>query len=633
MEEQINITHWRRQMIIYQNNAKGFRDSVDNNNIVDEIESAYIIKTGHTVSSNEKRSWNNSMNFMETVMRKAVLPDDCGVLIEYMIPSTSKRIDFIITGQDEKTDKNIVIVELKQWDNAEKTDLEYIVRTFVGGSIREVTHPSYQAFSYKQFLKDMNTSIYSSNINPYSCAYLHNYRKKINEPLVDSFYEPILTDTPVFFSQDAEKLQRFIKKYVGRGNGINISHEIEHGKIKPSKKFIKYVSEIFDGNNVFTLLDEQKVAYSNIIKYAEKAKSKTTILINGGPGTGKSVVAMNSLVSLLKAEKNIKFVAPNASFKEAMLFMLSKNSMYNKTRLKALFSGSMGFYNAYLNEFDVLLVDEAHRLKSKGTYMYKGESQVEDIIRASMINVFFIDDNQRVRPNDEGSIEKIKEIADLYDSKIINIELKAQFRCSGAEGFINWLDHNLQIQDTANYDDWDDKNFEFRVFDDPNDLADRIDELNSKGINARMLAGFAWPWTADRNGNKNAEIFDVSIPEYNFKMPWNSHSNQYSWAVDDSKKDQIGCIHTSQGLEFDYVGVIIGNDLRYNTQNHTLEASYSDYYDATGKQGLKNNPDELSRLIKNIYKVLMSRGIKGCYIFCRDDNLKYYFKSRMNRID
>ena len=617
-------------IIIYQNSAIGFREDVDDNSIVNKVEAKFMNNYGRRVAATERRAWNNSLHFMENIIRKANIPNNCGVLIEYKIPSSSNRIDFILSGHDENKNANFVIIELKQWDKAGATKKEEIVTTYLGGKVREVVHPSYQAYSYKKFLSDMNEAIITNNLQPFSCAYLHNYLSRSPEPLTAVQYNEIITDTPVFFSQDASRLEQFINRYVGRGNGLDILYQIENGKIKPSKKFVEYVVEMFAGNEVYTLLDEQKVAYENIVSYATAATNKTTIIVNGGPGTGKSIVAMNAFVKLLKLGKNLKFVAPNASFRAAIVDMLSGNRRYTRGRLNVLFSGSGSFYNALEDEFDVLVVDEAHRLKMKGAYQYKGENQIEDVVKASRINVFFIDDNQRIRPEDVGTVENIKEAAAKYRSEVVEVKLEAQFRCAGAEGFIRWLDHTLGIEDTANFDGWDDDSFEFMIMDSPQLLLEKVEEKNEDGYKARMLAGFAWPWTAEGDGNPDAEVKDVDLPEYGFSMPWNSRNNQYSWAIDEEKVNQIGCVHTSQGLEFDYVGVIIGHDLRYNLENMEICASYDDYYDKTGKKGLKKRPEELSYLIKNIYKILMTRGMRGCYIFCRDKKLQNYFKSRLS---
>lgn len=538
-------------MIVYQSSTIEFRESVDNNKIIFDIEDKFLEKFGRKVSSGERTSWNNSLRFMESIVRNSRVADDCGVLIEYGIPSTSKRIDFIISGHSQDNQANFVIIELKQWSKARATQKETIVKSFVGGNERELTHPSYQALSYRQHLSDMNEAIYSQNISGHSCAYLHNYIENSPEPLKSSQYREIIKGAPLYFSQDNKKLQEFLYKYVGKGNGKEILYLIENGKIKPSKKLIDCVSSMFEGNKEFILLDEQEIAYQNIVDTALNSKGRNTIIVKGGPGTGKSVVSLNAFAEILRNGVNIKFVAPNASFRTVIVETLSKYKSGSKQRLANLFSGSSAFYDASPKIFDAIIVDEAHRLKGAGTYMYKGTNQVADIIKASEVNVFFIDDNQRIRPNDIGTVDEIKRIATMYDSKIVEMELEAQYRCAGAEGFINWIDHTLQIRDTANYNGWDNKSFEFEICSTPHEVYEKINEKSKSGLKARMLAGYAWPWTSEKNGNKNGEVFDVSIPEHDFKMPWNSRAVSITWAIKEEGINQIGCIHTSQGLEFD----------------------------------------------------------------------------------
>lgn len=615
-------------MILYSSSAGGFVQSVRTNAIVDEITEAFVKGFGKQPNPKEKTAWTNSLRFMETVIQDAQIANDCGVLIEYNIPSTSKRVDFIVTGKDEEDRDNFVILELKQWDEAKTTDKEEVVKSFVAGREREVTHPSYQAWSYQEMISNTNAAVHESHIICHSCAYLHNYKEKDPEPLKAPQYKSIKC-SPIFFKDDYKKLEDFLYQYIGKGKGMEILYRIENGQIKPSKKLIEHVEGLFKGNKEFILIDEQKVAYSTIIKLAEFRDKKRTIIVKGGPGTGKSVVSMNAFGELLKKELNVKFVAPNASFRTVLMEMLARNKENKRNRINFLFAGSSQFYNSGPDDFDVLIVDEAHRLKKKGAYQYRGENQVEDIIKASKTNVFFIDDSQRIRPDDIGSVSEIKRIAEIYNSEIYEIELEAQFRCSGAEGFINWLDTVLQIRDTGNFSGWDKEAFDFKIADTPNDLFDMISKKNEKGYKSRMLAGFAWKWSSEKEGNKNGEIDDVTIPEHDFQMPWNGRSISYTWALDDSGVNQIGCVHTSQGLEFDYVGVIIGNDLKFNPDSMTVYASYDEYKDSVGKKGLKNNPEELTKLISNIYKILMSRGMKGCYIYCRDQELQNHFRERL----
>lgn len=614
-------------MILYKSNASEFLDAVDDNRIADELEQNFITKVGHTVSPNEKRSWENSLYRMGTIVRRSDVPADCGILLEYNIPATSKRIDFLIAGEDAAGSKNFIIVELKQWESAEATDMDNLVRTYVGKGIREVTHPAYQAFSYKQFLQDMNTATSEHDLVPYSCAYLHNYAKGDPEPLLLPQYQAVCNNTPVFFKSDAKALEKFFSEHVGEGKGLGIVDTLENSKTKPSKQFISYVADLFAGNPVYTLMDEQQVAYANIVKYADSAKKRTTIIVNGGPGTGKSVVAMNAFVHLLSEEKNIRFVAPNAAFRTGMIDMLARQKENKKKRMQELFTGSASFWDLPNLCYDVLIVDEAHRLKSKGAYQYKGESQVDDVIRTSRVNVFFIDDFQRIRPDDEGTVDYIKAVAAQHGSTVIEVELKAQFRCSGADGYVNWLDNTLQIRETGNYDGWDEGAFEFKIMDDPNQLEEYVRQKNEKGQRARMLAGFAWPWTGVKE-NPDANVADIVIPEYDFARPWNSRKARETWAIDNEKQEQIGCVHTVQGLEFDYVGVIIGKDLRYDQDTHMIVADYNNYFDTVGKKGMKDKPEVLTAFLKNIYKVLMTRGIKGCAVYCYDEALQKHFKQR-----
>ncbi len=614
-------------MIVYKNNAKGFCHDVGTNGIADIMENKYRIAFGRSVAPNEKQSWRNSMNYMERIVRNSEIADDCGVLIEFAIPNTSKRIDFLVSGHDKNSGSNFVIIELKQWEAAEETDQDGIVKTFMNRNNVETTHPSYQAFSYQTFLEEFNKSIYEENIKPYSCAYLHNYKRCEPEPLLSKSYAQITSKTPIYFSEDSSKLQNFLKKHVGEGNGREILYKIEKGEIRPSKKLIDHVCGLVKGNKEFTLLDEQKIAYEKALSIGSKAKRKEVIIISGGPGTGKSVVSINLLGGFLQNKKIVVFVAPNSSFRTVIAERLKKEN--KKSNVDHLFRGSAGFVETEENTFDVIVVDEAHRLKNNTAYQYYGKNQVEDIIKSAMVSIFFVDENQMIRPEDIGSAAEIKRIAEERGAFVQEMELVAQYRCSGAEGYINWLDNTLHLRETANYDGWEKSNFDFQIFDDPNDLKSAIDEKILEGNKARIVAGYAWSWTSEKDGNRDAEVADIQIKDCGFEMPWNSRKTGTRWAIADSGVNQAGCIHTIQGLEFDYIGVIVGKDLCFDKESLKYSVDWSSYKDMSGKKTLKEKPEELSLLVRNIYKVLMSRGMCGCYVYFEDEDLREYFLSRI----
>lgn len=616
-------------MIVYEATAKRFIQDVDSNQIVSEIEKAFQEKLGRGIPPSEVSAYANSLPHMERVVRRAAVADDCGVLIEYKIPLTNFRIDFVIAGQDECGNKNFVIVELKQWQKASIAEGDGLVESYTGGANRVVTHPSYQAYRYKDFISDFNETVYSGSVSTQSCAYLHNYPQNTPEPLLDDKYDKILHKSPIYFRDDQSKLEDFIAKYVKYGKGMDILYEMNNGRIRPSKKLIDHVSSMFEGNQNYVLLDDQKVAFETARVVANK-QEKAVVIIKGGPGTGKSVISVNLVSALLKDKLNAIFVAPNSSFRDTLVKKLTQD--HPSQRIKNVFKGSSIFYDSSEDEFDVLIVDEAHRLKKKGAFMYRGLNQVEDIVKAAKTSIFFIDDDQAVRPEDIGTVNELKKVAEAYGIPIHELELSAQFRCSGAEGYINWLNDVLQLKETANYDGWDKKSFEFKIFDDPNEMRNAIKQKSKKGQVARVLAGYAWKWSSAGEGNADADVEDVEIPEFGFKMPWNSRKVGTTWAIDDRGVEQVGCIHTSQGLEFDYVGVIVGDDLNFDIKSKQFATDHNKYKDKTGKKGLKEEPEILNRLVRNIYKVLMTRGMKGCYVYFIDKDLEAYFKSRMSLI-
>lgn len=613
-------------MIVYEANAKKFIEDVDSNQIISEIEKAFQNKLGRGIPPSEFSAYANSLPRMGSVVRRSNVADDCGILIEYKIPLTNFRIDFVIAGTDAEGNKNFVIVELKQWQQAIVADGDGLVESYTGNAQRVVTHPSYQALRYKDFISDFNEVVYSGVVKAYSCAYLHNYPNKEPEPLLDGKYQKIIKDSPIYFRDDQSKLEDFLSKYVKYGKGVEILYEINNGKIRPSKKLIDHVASMFEGNQNYILLDEQKVVFETARSIANK-KEKSVIIVKGGPGTGKSVVSVNLVSILLRDELNAIFVAPNSSFRDTLVKRLTQ--AHSAQRIKNIFKGSATFYDARENEFDVLIVDEAHRLKQKGAFMYKGKNQVDDVIKAATTSIFFIDDDQAVRPEDIGTVRELKRVAELHGAKVYEMELTAQFRCAGAEGYINWVDDVLQLKETGNYDGWDKKSFDFKIFDSPNEMREAINKKSKQNHSARILAGYAWEWTSASEGNNDGEVEDVTIPEYDFKMPWNSRKVGTTWAIDERGIEQVGCIHTSQGLEFDYVGVIVGNDLNFDSEKNIFSTDHKKYKDKTGKKGMRDKPEELNKLVRNIYKVLLTRGMRGCYVYFVDKETEKYFKSRI----
>ncbi|SMC73667.1 DUF2075 domain-containing protein [Polynucleobacter kasalickyi] len=621
-------------MIIYQSNKERFIKDLISNEIHEIIEATYKQKTGHKVAKNELRSWQESMRFMGAVIDDEDIPGDAGVSIEYSIPQTSKRIDFILTGQNQDKKDQVVIIELKQWESAEKTDKDAIVKTRFQHGMGETSHPSYQAWSYSELLNQLNETVYTDNIHLAPCAYLHNYVE--DNVIKNSFYQPYLEKAPVFLKGKAEKekLKTFIKSFVKFGDKSNLMFRIENGKIKPSKSLADSLAKMIAGNPEFIMLDEQKLVYETAMKLAKEStpSNKNVLIVQGGPGTGKSVVAVNLLVNIIQQLQLVaQYITKNAAPRAVYEVKLT-NSM-TKTAISNLFSGSGSFHSLERDVFDVLVVDEAHRLNEKsGMFKNKGENQVKEIIKSSKLAIFFIDEDQKVTFSDIGSKEEIKKWAKLENAKVHHMALESQFRCNGSNGYLAWLDDVLGIRETANKT-LDRLEYDFQVLATPNELKELIFKKNKINNKARMVAGYCWNWIS--RADKTA--FDISLPQYDFGMQWNLDTDGSLWIQAPDSVSEVGCIHTCQGLEVDYIGVIIGDDLLVRNGEVITNPSARAKTDKSisgFKKLLKTNPELANQkaddIIRNTYRTLMTRGMKGCYIFCTDPETQAYFEDRLN---
>ena len=548
-------------MLVYEGIKSGFIDDVNLNRIVDKIYDKYKEFFGRT-SETQLNSWKNYMKYMRGVLDDNEIPDNAGVAIEFNIPTTSKRIDFILSGRDNNRKDSVIIIELKQWETCNAVEgKDGIVSTFTGGGVREVAHPSYQALSYANLIKDFNETVQLDDIGLYPCAFLHNYDLRDNDPICSSQYQEYIKEAPMFGSNDFEKLRRFIKRYIVEGDDRELLYKIENGRIRPSKRLQDSLSKMLQGNKEFNMIDEQKVIYEDAIRIAidtVSSNDKNVLVVQGGPGTGKSVLAINLLVELTKRNMTCFYVTKNAA--PRAVFRDKLKGTFKMAYINNLFQGSGQFTEAEKNEVNVLVVDEAHRLNAKsGMFQNLGENQIKEIINASNFSIFFIDEDQKVTLKDIGSVDEIKKYANELGAGIKIVELESQFRCNGSDGYLAWLDNVLEIRKTANYD-LDDFQYDFKVIDSPNDLRRLIEEKNSINNKSRLVAGYCWNWISE--GKNNSEVHDIVIPEYNFEMSWNLGNSQ-TWAIDPMSVNEVGCIHTCQGLEFDYVGVIIGDDIRY----------------------------------------------------------------------
>lgn len=609
------------------------------------------------VMNNWITSWDRSLPEIAKVLKDCEIDDDIDVAVEYELKHSKERLDFLIYGLDKNNRKNMVIIELKQWSQVQRVDSLNMVHTMVAkGTFEEHFHPSYQAYNYAGQLKAFNEYIQSQKVGVESCSYCHNMDVGFRSLMEDVSLFPFISNSPSFLKGEGEKLKEFIKKYVSK-KCHNILYEVSNAKTIPSDDFARQIRDALNGNQMYSLDDTQSYALSKIVDTVKEAiyyDQKKTIIIKGGAGTGKSIIAINALGLLnspkKKSDRITTFYATvNAAPKKTMYNGLKYGKAFKVSDIKNLFKYPSVFVNRPKNDIPCIMVDEAHRLfKYKyGIGIKKDVNLIKEIINAARVAVFFIDDNQAVTIDDYATIDYLKTIARECHSQVVmgdDLELTSQYRVQGGYNYIMAIKYFLGLSDEKTYFKAN-NSYDFQVFDDPNDMFNAIkekdiekqkEESNREGNikpydqyngRSRVVAGYTYEWVSDHEVRDN--VNDVIIENKNFAKKWNLQRgfgiDAYSWADDPLSINEIGCIHTCQGIDLNYCGVIIGKDIIYRDGKVQFK---KDAHPSSDHSGIRTASDEeAARLIKNTYYVLMTRGILGTYVYCEDEALNEYLKT------
>ncbi|MFO7461993.1 MAG: DNA/RNA helicase domain-containing protein [Desulfatiglandales bacterium] len=624
-------------MRLYAGTSTQFITDTVHNQIAEKLKDAFFNQYRFNSSQGEIQSWRNSLRAMAQVLQYADL-EDHGVLLEYQLPLTSLRLDCMITGRDQEKRDNAVMVELKQWEACGPAEGENEVLTWVGGAQREVLHPSAQVGRYSMYLQDNHTAFHEGEpVGLTACTYLHNYFLDHQDILLSGKFKSLLESFPLFSGDDVDRLANYLLGKLSKGEGLDVLKRIEDGKYRPSRKLMQHVANVIKGKSEYVLLDEQLVAYDSVFASARKGfheRRKSTIIIRGGPGTGKSVIAINLMADLLKQGFNAQYATGSRAFTETLRKAIG-------VRGAIQFKYFNSYVSAPYNAVDVLICDESHRIRktSDNRFTRREERskypQVEELIKAAKVVVFLVDDRQIVRPGEIGSSEYIIEHAERLNCDIKDYDIKVQFRCMGSEAFVSWVNNSLGIERTPHILWNGEEGFDFRIFPSPHSLEAAIREKTTEGYSARLTAGFCWNWSRSPNADGTLKE-DVVIGDY--RRPWNARPESSRlakgvpkatlWAYEPGGIEQIGCIYTAQGFEFDYVGVIFGNDLVYDYSKQDWSGLPGNSRDSEVRRGAGRFTD----LVKNTYRVLLSRGMKGCYVYFMDRDTERFIRSRTENL-
>jgi len=621
-------------MRLYSGMSADFIRETARNQIADRLRDAFFNYYRYKPSPAEVNSWRNSLRAMKDVLDIASLRDQ-GILLEYQLPLSSRRIDCIVCGRDEGDTDQAVIVELKQWERCEPAEPEKLLRSWVGGRQRDLLHPSVQVGQYRQYLEDTHAAFHEgpTPVRLSACSYLHNYSASGTDPIHAAKFTDVMRENPLFDLDGADDLATFLSARLGQGNGRPVLQRVENSRFRPSRKLMDYVSATISSQSPWILLDEQLVIFEKIRSTLHSGvfgRRKQVVIVHGGPGTGKSVLAINLMADLLREGRNAHYATGSKAFTETLWDIIGHRS-------RATFKYFNSYSRAEFNEVDVLICDESHRIRETSNSRFirrdlrSTKAQIRELLDAAKVAVFFIDDKQVVRPNEIGSTTHIRQHAEAVDADISEYELEVQFRCSGSDGFVNWIDNTLGVRRTANVI-WDGADgFDFQLMSSPEELETAIRQRARDGFTSRVAAGFCWPWSEPLPDGTLVD--DVVIGAY--RRPWDAKPGNWRlapgipsaslWATDPNGINQIGCVYNIQGFELDYIGVIWGRDLRYDLDLQTWVGDKKQSADSV----VKRSKEQFVNLVKNTYRVLLSRGIKGCYVHFMDRDTERFIRSRM----
>lgn len=581
------------------------------------------IRTGRSAGASERRSWERSLPALTADLLDAGL-GGVEMLVEYQLPLTSKRADVVLAGVHPQTGKpSYVVVELKQWSAAQQFEDSDTLVTIDEYHGRPVTHPALQVRDYCDYLLGFTAVLADAPGSVAGAAYLHN---ATDHGVDDLFRLPGHAHGRLFTGQRRAEFQEFLRaRLTPDCSGASVADELLNSRIAPSKQLLAVAAQEVQQREMFTLLDEQRDAYNYVLHAVDRARrsnSKTAVIVSGGPGSGKSVIALSLLGELSRQGRSVLHATGSRSF----TMTLRKVAGRRAPRVQKMFQYFNSFVAAAPNDLDALILDEAHRIRETSASRWTraehrtGRPQVDELLDAARVPVFLLDQHQVVRPGELGTVEDIRAHAEARGIEVTEIDLDAQFRCGGSEEYVRWVRRLLGLEPGGELTWTGDPNFDVTVVDSPEEMEAMLRSRLESGYSARIAAGYCWPWSDPR---PDATLVpDVRVGEW--ARPWNLKGDRSVggapaaalWATDPAGFGQVGCVYTAQGFEYDYAGVILGPDLVWR------DGSWVSMRDANKDPDFKNRAKvgnhDFDRLVRNVYKVLLTRGMRGVALYSTD---------------
>ena len=554
------------------------------------------------------------------------------MLIEYQLPLTSKRADVVLAGKHPQTgNPSYVVVELKQWSEAERFEDSDTLVSIAAYGDRAVINPIVQVRGYCEYLRDFTVYLNEEPNHLSGVAYLHNATAY---GVADLFSLPGDEDGRLFTGDRRQEFRDYLRSRLAPESGAGPADLLSRSKIAPSRQLLAVAADEVRSREMFTLLDQQRDAYEHVLHAVDKARRsnvKTAIVVSGGPGSGKSVIALSLLGELARQGRSVLHATGSRSFTQTLRKVAGRRA----PRVRKMFRYFNQFVDAEPNDLDCLILDEAHRLRATSANRYMkaqfrtGRPQVDELLSAARVPVFLLDDYQIVRPGELGSAAEIKAYAASIGIDVVTIRLDDQFRCGGSQLYVEWVERLLGLTGSGVRTWTDEDGFEVRVAESPDELSAYLAAKRDAGYGARIAAGYCWPWSDPEPDGTLVE--DVRIGSWS--RPWNLRGDRSVggappaalWATDPAGFDQVGCVYTAQGFEYDYAGVIIGPDLVWRETAWVSVRHANKDPDFRSRKTVSDA--EFDRLVRHVYKVLLTRGMLGVAIYSVDTETREHLRT------
>lgn len=612
-------------MPLYRASVARLRSEIDNGTLVPKLTEQFRRHIGHSPAPAEVRSWERSLQVLSADLVESGL-EQVEALVEYQLPMTSKRADVVLCGIHPRTGApSYVVVELKQWSHVLMLDGSDDVCLLEG--MGERLHPAEQVRRYCSHLMDFAAALEEHPEWISGVAYLHN----ATDLDVDALWGlPATEHSRMFTGQRRGEFLGYLQSRLAPRPGAQAADQLLSSAIRPSKQLLALAAEEVQNREQFVLLDEQQTAYSVVMRAVDRARtanSKEVIIVSGGPGSGKSVIALSLMGKLSRQGRTVLHATGSSAFTQTLRRVAGRR----EPRVRGMFRYFNQFVDAERNSIDVLILDEAHRIRETSANRYTkaalrtGRPQVEELIDAARVPVFLLDEHQVVRPGEMGTVSDIEQAAKRLGLQTRLIELDGQFRCGGSRAYEHWVMRLLGLEGDGPAPWEGDDNFALHVAEGPSVMEAHMRAMLEKGYGARLAAGYCWKWSDPVPGGL---VPDVVIGDW--QRPWNnrkatSHAGAPGtpfWASDPAGFEQVGCVYTAQGFEYDYSGVILGPDLVWRTDHWEARPEFS--HDTAVKRGDRGQFEEA---VKNTYKVLLTRGMLGTMVYSTDRETQELLRS------